>query len=299
MSYRITSMTSSRLMLDNLSAAQRRLVDAQDRISSGKELRRASLSPTGTLSAMDHRRQLARDQQYRRNASDAQGWFTAADTALTGAVERATEVRTLVLQAKNATSDQTARDAIAAQISAAREAVFQIANTTFLGRPVFGGNANVSAAYTATATYQGDNGQVHRPVGPSVTVRVNRTGPEAFGADHPVPVNGNLMQVLDALAAAVTAGDQAAMDAGLAALDARIDGLQTVQVELGARAQQLETVLQRADVVDLQRRTALAELEDTDMAAAIIEVRSREFAYQSALGVTGRVMNLSLLDYLR
>jgi len=83
---RITSTTSNRRMLNDLATAQRSLLRAQSRLSSGRELERASDGPARALAALDHRAQLRRSEQMQRNASDARGWLVAADTALTSAV---------------------------------------------------------------------------------------------------------------------------------------------------------------------------------------------------------------------
>jgi flagellar hook-associated protein 3 FlgL len=121
-----------------------------------------------------------------------------------------------------------------------------------------------------------------------------------FGVSNPGdPMNGNVFEMLDAVIAAVESGDPNAMATGLTRLDAMTDQMEAGQVELGARARQVEDVAARTEVLDLDRRRALSEVEDVDVAQALIDVRSREFTYQAALSSAATVMQVSLLDFLR
>jgi flagellar hook-associated protein 3 FlgL len=297
---RITSTTSNRRMLNDLATAQRSLLRAQSRLSSGKELERASDGPARALSALDHRAALRRSEQFQRNASDARGWLVAADTALTSGVEEMTRARTLVIGANSGGSDPNARKAIADELRNLREGMLQLGNSKYMDRPIFAGNTRVDVAFDGTGAYLGDQGVVHRPIAEAVDVQVNRTGTEVFGVSNPGdPLQGNVFEVLDAVITAVESGDPDAMAAGLARLDVMTDRMEAAQVELGARARQVDDVMARNEVLDLDRKQALSEVEDVDVAQALIDVRAREFTYQAALSSAATVMQVSLLDFLR
>lgn len=296
---RITHTTATRTMLADLMQANRGMVRAQERISSQKELSRASDGPSRALAALDHRAVLRRSEQFQRNASDARGWMVAGDTALTSSVEVMTHVRTLIISARSGATDPNALKAIAAEVSGAREAMLSLANSQHQGRPIFAGTADGTEAFDATGAYLGDQGVVLRPVAPSVTLQVNRTGQDVFGTADADPINGNVFQMLDAIVAAVLGGDDDAMELGIERLDAAVDRIETAQVELGARARQVEDVMARNEISDIDRRTALSEAEDVDMAQALIDMRAKEFSYQAALNASAKVLQTSLLDFLR
>jgi flagellar hook-associated protein 3 FlgL len=299
MTNRITSTTSSRLMLSDIMDAQRALTRSQRRISSGKDLQRGSDDPAKAVAAMDQRQTLARSSQHQRNALDARGWLTAADSALISSVDDLTHARTLVVQARNGNLDATGRAAIATELRAVRERLLQAANTRYLGRPVFNGTAVGTSAYDSSGTYLGDAGAVVRPIGPVISVQVNWTGAQVFGSTDAVPMDGDVFQVLDAVAAAVTSGDVAAMGTGLDRLEGATRTIQESLVEVGARMRMVEDVNAQSAQRDLDHRQMLAELEDTDMAQAVIDVKARQFTYEAALGMTGRILGTSLLDHLR
>ena len=296
---RVTSVATVRRSLADLMAANSSLVDAQARASSQKQLQRASDGPAQALAALEHRGVLRRSAQQQRNASDAGSWLSSADTALASSVDELTRVRTLVSGARSGASDPNARKAVADEIRTIRTAMLSLANTEHLGRPIFAGTAATDAAFAPDGTYQGDTGAVRRPIAPAVDVQVNRSGSSVFGTQAAVPMDGNVFQVLDALAAAVEAGDDSAMATGIVRVDTAIDRVESAQVELGARARQVDDVVARSETADLDRRQALSELEDVDIAEAILDLKAREVGYQVALSATAQVSKLSLLDFLR
>lgn len=294
---RVTNTTASRAMLANINKNARVLTEAQVRIASGKQIQRPSDGPAQVLSALDYRSQLRRNEQLGRNAHDAGAWLDNADSALTHSVDRLTRARTLVVGGINGSADAQSRRAYAAEIRAIREELIQTANTQYLGRPIFSGTADTGTAYAADGTYQGNTGTVERNVAPGVSIQVNRAGPAVFGdASHP---DGNVFQVLADIADALEAGDIAGATAGLDKIGRSTDRIETAQVEMGARSKQIEEIGFRNAEVDVELKAALSEVEDVDMAEALIEVRVQEMAYQAALQVTAKVIQPTLLDFLR
>ena len=297
---RITSTTASRAVLANIQNNARDLHKAQDQISSGKQVRKPSDGPAQVLSALDYRGQLRRNEQLGRNILDARSWLDSADSALTHSVSELTRARTLTINGVNGGNDAQGRLALAAEIRTIAEGMVQTANTEHLGRPIFGGTTAGEVAYADDGTYQGDQGLVARTIAPSVTVQVNRPGPQVFGTeDAGDPMNGNVFQMLHALADALEAGDLDTARSGIEAIDAATKRIETAQVEMGARAKQLEEVHARNEQVAIDLKFALSEVEDTDMVEAIIALQAQEMAYQGALAVTAKVVQPTLLDFLR
>ncbi|QGG94633.1 flagellar hook-associated protein FlgL [Actinomarinicola tropica] len=294
---RVTNTSASRTMLASIHRNARQLNDSQERIATGKQVRRPSDGPAQVLSALDYRAQLRRNEQMKRNSLDARAWLDNADSSLTHAVDRLTRARTLVVGAINGSADAQSRAAYAAEIRAIREELVQTANTQYLGRPIFAGTSDATSAYAADGTYLGNEGQVQRNVAPDVSIRVNRTGPEVFGtAADP---DGNVFQVLEQIAAALDAGDTGAASAGLEAIGRAADRIERAQVEMGARSKQVEEIGFRNAEVDVELKASLSEVEDVDIAETLIEVRIQEMAYNAALSVTAKVIQPTLLDFLR
>ncbi len=297
---RVTSFSSSALMLADVFDAQRALTRAQSQIASGKKVQKASDGPAEVVASLDSRSRLRRSEQLDRNAGVARQWLAASDGATQTIIERVSAVRSLLIQANSAPSDQNTRTAIADQINSLRQSLIESANTTVLGRPIFAGTAAGQLAYDSTGTFVGDAGTVIVPVARAVSLQVARTGPEVFGISNPTdPANGDLFQVLTSLSQAVVNGDSAALTAGLSKLDTATDRVQRVQVELGSRLNQVNDLRSAAAANDTELKAAISQLEDVDLAEATIAFKSREASYQAALQVTARIIQPSLLDFLR
>jgi flagellar hook-associated protein 3 FlgL len=296
---RVTTSSTSSLMLRDIQAAQWGLAKIQGQIASNKRVQIASDDPGAALASIGNRAELRRSQQLGRNADRATDWLNAADRASTDGVDLLTQARTLVIQATSGATDNTARLAIAGQLRQIRESLLATANTQVGGRSIFAGTA-AGAAYDATGAFTGDNGSVSAPVAAGVTMQISRTGIEMFGtADALDPANGDVFQVLDAIATAVQGNDAAAIQAALGKIDAATTRVQNVQTELGSRLGQLEDLRNAAAARAQDLTSQISELEDIDLAEATITLKAKELAYQSALGVAGRILQTTLLDFLR
>jgi len=297
---RVTSFSASNLMLSDLADGQRALNRAQEQIASGKKVQKASDGPAEAVASLDSRARLRRSEQLDRNAGTARQWLTASDGATQTVIDGISAARSLVIQANSASGDANSRAAIAGQLMSLRQSLLGAANTAVLGRPIFAGTAAGQVAYDTSGAYAGDAGSVQLPVANGVTLQVTRTGPEVFGTTNPAdPANGDLFQVLSSLAQSVQSGDTAAMTAGLSHLDTATNRVQVVQVELGSRLNQIDDLRAAASANDTELKSAISGLEDIDYAEAAIAYKSHEASYQAALQVTARIIQQSLLDFLR
>lgn len=297
---RVTNTTLSAMLQADLQRAARRMADSEGRISSGKAVTRPSDDPSATLRALDTRADLRHQAQYERNASDAAGWLNTADSTLLSTVERLTRARDVLVGAVNAGVDQVARNASAGEVESIRSELIGLANTTYLGRPVFAGAASTTTAYSAAGEYRGDAAAVVRSVGPGSDLQVNLSGETVYGVrDAGDPANGDLFQVLERVAADLRAGDVAEAAKGLTRVDAAMSRIGECQAALGTRSRQLEALNERNASLVIDLRTGLSEVEDIDYAQAVIEVKTQEMAYNAALSVTAKVIQPTLLDFLR
>jgi flagellar hook-associated protein 3 FlgL len=84
----------------------------------------------------------------------------------------------------------------------------------------------------------------------------------------------------------------------LADLDSVISSLSTQISDFGARANRITIQEQIYASLKLANQENLSEKQDTDMTEAILNLKSKEVAYQAALSAAAKTMQLSLVDYL-
>ncbi len=272
-----------------------RLAKTQEQLSTGRILNRPSDSPTDTTSAMRMRASLADQTQYARNADDGLGRLGQADLTLQSMLGQVGRARELAIQSVNALNQSpAAREAIAAEIEALRGSLIDGANATYLGRPVFGGLVNGSAAYDDSGAFVGVAGPVQRTIGKDVKVAVNIDGPVAFG-----PAGANLFDTLTSLANSVRAGTTATTQTEMASLDTARNRMTSALSEVGTRTNRLERASQSAKDTVLELTTSLSQIENVDLARATMDLTMQEVAYQAALASTARLVQPSLADFLR
>lgn len=270
------------------------LADLQARLSSGNQILQPSDNPSGTVRAMSLRSEMARNDQYATNADDALAWLSTADTTYSQTVSVLQQARTLVLQGLNTgTNDATANAAVAQQINGLRSSLIALANTSYNGRPIFGGTTAGGAAYDSTGTYVGDSGAVTRMVGPNMTVSVSGNGPAVFGSG-----SSDVFAMLSSIASTMTT-NPAALSGSLSDLDAAISRVSDAQAGEGATYQQVQNAQTAQTSASTSLKTQLSSIVDVDTAQMAIDVTTANTAYQAALQTTASVRQLSLLDFLK
>lgn len=291
---RVTQQLMTQRSLQHMQVGSDRLARLQEQLTTGRTINRPSDSPAGTATAMRLRSSVAQAEQRERAAQDGAAWLDTADGALTAATGLVRQARELGQQAVNGATSPAAREALAVSVQQLRADLVSVANTTYLDRPVFGGVTAGARAYDDTGTYVGREGAVVRAVGDDTKVRVDVPGRSVFGPD-----GDGVFTHLDDLAAALRSGDGTATSAALGRLAGDLTRIGTAQAEAGSRAAAVERAGQAATDLRLRAQSSLGDVENTDLPATVIQLRLQEVAYQAALGATARVLQPSLMDFLR
>ena len=300
MGLRITDQGLANARIGWIGDNRARAADIERALSTGRRIDQPSDDPAGATQILRHQARLHRMEQYDRNNATARLWINGADGALQSAATGLGRAKTLAVQAGNDTLGPVENAALAADIRAISEELRTIANAKVQGRPIFAGTASTAEAYDLTGTYTGDSANVELDIDTSETVVIGLPGPDVFGDTNPGdPMNGTAFEALHALADAVELGDNAAIRAGIEAVDVTTARVGSAQGRIGAISQQLDAAEFRHGSEKLAVETDVSKIRDTDMAEAIVRLRSAEASYQATLASTARGISVSLLDFLR
>lgn len=296
--FRITQQMMVDRSLTAMQTSLARVSKVQEQLSSGRVLNRPSDSPTDTAQAMRLRSSLADTAQFVRNADDGGSRLALADQTLTSVTDQVRRARELGLQGANSGASSTSsREALATEIDQLRTGILDDANATYVDRPIFGGVTAGTKAYDDTGAYIGQPGAVTRRIADGVQVRVDVDGPSVFGAGG--GASGSVFDELDALSTALRVGDDAAVKDGLTRLSARLDRVGVVQAQAGSTAARIERGSSALEDSRLSLTTSLSSVENVDLPAATVQLGLQQVAYQAALSATAKVLQPSLLDFLR
>jgi flagellar hook-associated protein 3 FlgL len=144
-----------------------------------------------------------------------------------------------------------------------------------------------NATTPTTVAYAGDTGDIDREVAEGSRVTINITGNRLTPFASLITFRDNL------LANDVTA---LGLDAGL--IEAQLDVVLRLRSETGATVRRVDSSLITLADGNLRMRVELSQVEDLDLSQTIVELQISETAYEAALGVAARMMNLSILDFL-
>jgi flagellar hook-associated protein 3 FlgL len=281
------------------------LTKAQNQLATGRVLNRPSDSPIDTNKSMQVRSDLARVTQQGRNISDAQSRLNQTDSALSDVQDLLKRVQTLTVQGLNTgANDATSSAALATEIRALRADMLGVANTTINGNPIFGGVTTGPVAYDQLGAYvglgQGEGSTADHPVlrriSDGESLRIDVTGPEVFGTK-----GDDLFALVQGIADKLNTSpvDVDALSTDLAALGDAQDRISTAQATIGARSARVEKAADLNSGRELTLTAQLAAIEEVDIPKATMELSAQQLGYQASLAVTAKILQPTLMDFLR
>jgi flagellar hook-associated protein 3 FlgL len=81
-------------------------------------------------------------------------------------------------------------------------------------------------------------------------------------------------------------------------LDSHLDSVNAQVSDIAGKAIRLDVRENIITDLELSYTDRKSQLEDADIAEAIIELESKELAYNAALSASAKIMQLSLVDFL-
>jgi flagellar hook-associated protein 3 FlgL len=292
---RVTHQMLHQNSINNMSQNLSRWEKTNNQVSSGKSLQRPSDDPFGVSKAMNLKSALATNEQYERNTNDATLWLDETDQTINSMVSVMQRARELAIQGDTGTQSEHGRTVIAAELEELTEQIRQFANTKVNGNYLFNGLDTNQAPFPNPNSYEENSfgtGSKTVSIGDGVTVKVNVTADKLFGnADD----EGNLFKTLNDLAEKIRSGESVP----LGQLDKGIERILTVAAEVGARQNRVEAINNRIKDSTMELTSMLSKTEDVDYSIAITKLKSEESIYQASLAATAKLIQPSLLDFLR
>jgi len=274
------------------------MAEARQQVTTGRRINAISDDPAAVVQAVGEHATMATLDAYTSTANAAAARLAAADTVLTGFINKISGAITTAAAARGSMSTPESRAAYAQQIRAYRESLVGDINAKFGNNYLFSGSEVTTAAYAQSGgawTYQGDAAPVQLEVENGRLVSVSLDGRAlAQGSD-----TTDLFTALDDLATAIDNNDQPAIQAGMDALDRAFDRAVTVQGRVGIDERGTDEATARLSALRLAAEGRRSNLEDANLAEAIAKMNQADVSYRAALGAVSSAERLSLLDYLK
>lgn len=284
-----------------------KLFNLQKQLASGKKLTRPSDDPTGADRAMLLRGSLNQQTQYQENIRDAATWLNITDGALDEAHALLNRARELAVRGANDTNQQTERFAMAEEVAQLREQLRVVGNSEVNGRFIFGGTRTVPQPPDFVMpyppvnpgnpiAYTGNAVGMEVEILPGVSLPYNISGQAAFGSNSDPD---GAFQVLEALEQALRSDDTDQIRESLERIDRAMTRVSTERAVVGARLNRLDLLENRYADAAISYQERLSETEEPEWAEVIAKLMQAESVYQASLAASSRIIQPSLLDYLR
>ncbi len=295
-SVRITNAQLSRNLLSNLNDTHSRLAKIQRQISSGKTINRPEDDPAKVVEILRFSAAVEDVTQFIRNSERSGDFMAASESALntlTNALQRARE---LAVQGANGALRTADLTSIRSEVEQLFAEAISIGNVKFGDQFLFSGTKTTTQPFTYdssthVATYAGNANSINVEIDRGDTIDTNTPGSSVY-----TTVFTSLKSLIDNLAAA----DHAAVGgASLQQIDSALDGVLQSRAKVGARIQRVQAVAARLADLNVRRREVLSRVQDLDFAAGVTELAMAETAYRASLAAGARILQPSLLDFLR
>jgi flagellar hook-associated protein 3 FlgL len=298
MASRVTPGMMQSQLIRNLNNNYNRMNATQEQIASGRKINRASDDPVGITYALRYRSELSMNDQYQRNITTATSAVENVDTVLNQITELLQRAKELAVRGVSDSSSKEAREAIGKEMNGIFEQAVTLGNDQINGKYTFNGQMTMTTPYdVATAgTTDTDDASILLPLAPGVDIPSNISGNSVFGASTETD---NMFSTFKLLRDAMYANDGATAGTAMGLLDTRLNKFLGVRAEVGARANRIEMLDSRNKDLDLSLNSLSGKTEDADVAQAIMNLQRDENVYQASLSVGSKIIQPSLVDYLR
>ncbi|SER65458.1 flagellar hook-associated protein FlgL [Psychrobacillus sp. OK032] len=296
---RVTQSMLSNNMLRNLSTSYNKMGKLQDQITTGKKVNRPSDDPVVAMKGIGYRTALDKVEQFQRNIGEVNNWLDSSDDALDkvgSAMHRANE---LAIQAANGTTTPEDQEKIKAELDQLRQHIQNIANTKVGDKYIFSGTKTTTPLYDTTihgvSGFPTTSADLANPTSFQKKVEI-----EVFdGINMKVNTNAiDLFKNIDQMFQKIKDGT---IDFGSAIgeIDDQMNDLLTTRADIGARQNRVELMDDRLQSQSVIATKQMSENEDIDYEKAITEMITQESVHRAALSVGARIIQPSLVDFLR
>jgi flagellar hook-associated protein 3 FlgL len=300
---RATQTTTYRSLQAFLDRSSEKLASLQLQAATGKRLNRPSDDPTAISPVLSARTQIQTSTRYIETIESGLDRTDGTDGYLDGIENTLVRLKEISIATVNGSLSSEDMLTYADEVSQLRESLLDSGNAQIDGKYIFSGFSEKTMPFAATdptlpvsstnpVIYNGDSGIVEFEIAPNELVKVNLTG------DNLMFGGVDIFAQVTALEEALRANDPAAVQAGIDPLEAAADqvrGQRSLQGNIGRR---LGIARDHMEQIKVDMEAFRSRYEDADILKTITDLQQQEQSFQAALSVTGKVSELSILDYI-
>lgn len=289
-------------MLNNLFKSQSNMDKYLKQITTGKKINRPSDDPVIAMKGINYRTEVTEAEQYTRNATEVWNWFDHSDDVLGKSTKAMQRMEELANQAANGTNTQDELNSIKKEVEQLKEQMIEMANTQVNGKYIFNGtdtdkplikkekndNGEVEIEFN---TGDGREEMVEIEVSKGINMEVNVSPEGVFDQE--------LFDHIDGFITALENGDDDEINQSLENLQDSSSNIIQSRAELGARMNRLELIEDRLENQVVIAKDTMAKNEGVEFEEAVTNLLTQEVIHRAALSAGSKIIQPSLVDFLR
>ncbi|HBM81524.1 MAG: flagellar hook-associated protein FlgL [Clostridiales bacterium] len=287
---RITNKILVQGYLSDLSNNLENMQRLEGQLSTGILVRKPSDDPFKAARVMEINTTISMYGRYKENMSEGQDWLKTTDLTLGQVGDVLKRVHDLVVQASNDTYDAPQRKSMAEEVSQLKEQLVQVGNTNFNGKYIFGGDKTTSAPFvenSGVVSYNGSTVGLVKEFSQGVKMDIATTG-DKFQ---------DIFATLDEIIGNLNAGNSPS--ANMDTLEDEQDNILDLRAKAGAMSNRLDAMVSKNDDENLNMTELLSKTQDVDIAQKVMEFNVAENVYVASLQTGAKVLQPSILDFLK
>ncbi|HBZ81763.1 flagellar hook-associated protein FlgL [Brevibacillus sp. FSL K6-0770] len=300
MAVRVTQNMLNSNMLRNLHNSMRSMDKLQQQLSSGSKIAKPSDDPVVAARGMFYRSSLMENDQYKRNVDEAKSWMDMTDSTMDEIGNVMKRIKELLVYSGDGAISPDDLKTMASEVSELKIHLGTLANQQINGKYIFAGTDTNKAPYDFTANGgKGDfvstnSSSINLEVSQNVFVTSNINAQNLF--NFPDNAN-NMFKVLDNIIGELENGRDATQF--LTGMEQQFDKLLAERAALGASVNRVELIADRLKTQEVSINELMSKNEDADVAKVMTDLKTQESVHSAALGSGARIIQPTLLDFLR
>ena len=317
---RATQTTTYRSLQSFLDRTSDKLANLQLQAATGKRINRPSDDPTAISPILSAKTQIQTSDRYIETIESGLDKIDSADGYLDSIENTLVRIKEISIATVNGSLNPEDMRTFAAEVHQLRESLIADANAQIDGKYLFSGftektqpfslnPAYDSALYdpldptTFPVFYNGDDGSLEYEISPNELIQVNLNGNGLMLGDFDYdgvtdPGAFDIFALVTSLEEELLVDNPAGVEALMDPIEAaanQVRGQRSLKGNVGRR---LEVARDHMEQIKIDMETFRSRFEDADILETITEMQQQEQSFEAALNVTGKVSQLSILDYI-
>ena len=295
-------------------------------ISTGKVINTVSDDPHKAIRIMNMNNEIKYTEKYNSNIDETVGWMNSTDSSLDTVGNLLGEIKETILKVGNGTYSQDEMKSLNADINEKIKQIGDTLNSTYGGKHIFGGsnvddapikiieNANGSVRLEFNTDKNGvvlpNTDDLKADISSGINLDYNISVEEIFNITD---ANGKKVNLLDEinnlsnLMNDVANGDEQTsskakeeiMNNTKGKVDTLFDHIVNERTSLGVRVSTAEKIKEINEDNMVNIKSILSQDQDTDVVEKFIELQLAQLIYQASIQVGSKLIQPSILDYIR